>query len=556
MGERKKKKSVRIIPLGGLDKIGMNMTLIECEDEILIVDCGVAFPGNDMLGIDLIIPNFDYLRENRDKVVGCVITHGHEDHIGALPFLLREFQIPVFGTALTMALVENKMQESDVKKYAPTVVKYGDIVTLGSFKVEFVRTNHSIGDAAALAITTPAGMIFHTGDFKVDYTPIHGSMIDLAHFAELGRKGVLAVLADSTNAERPGYTMSERTVGKTFVDLFDRAGDNRIIVATFASNVDRVQQIINAAYNHNRKVVIMGRSMANVVNTAVDIGYLELPSDDILVDVGDVNDFDDSEIVIVTTGSQGEPLSALARIASGEHRLVTIKAGDRVIFSSKPVPGNEKMVTRVINELMEKGAEVVYENAHVSGHASAEELKLIYSLLRPQYYIPVHGEYKHLYAHRQIITDMGHDPEKSFIIKSGDVLELDEKKGQIVDHLEFEDVLVDGLGVGDIGNIVLRDRKLLSQNGLIIIVITLKHGSNLIEAGPDIISRGFVYVREAEDLMEECRQVVMDVFDRNKVHTLSDWGALKTEIRDSLRDFIWHKTKRSPMILPIISEVK
>ena len=556
MAERgRRRKKVRIIPIGGLDKIGQNMTLIECDDQILVVDCGVAFPGNDMLGIDLIIPNFDYIRQNREKLVGVVLTHGHEDHIGALPYFLREFQVPVYGTALTIALVENKMQESNVKKYSLTVVKPGDVVTLGCFRTEFIRTNHSIGDAAALAISTPVGVIVHTGDFKVDYTPIHGSMIDLPRFAELGRREVLAMLSDSTNAERPGYTMSERTVGKTLLDIFDRSDESRIIVATFASNVDRVQQIFNAARDHGRKVVVMGRSMVNVVNTAMDIGYLEVP-EGTLVDIGDVNDYPDNEIVIITTGSQGEPLSALARMASGEHRNVTIKPGDKVIFSSKPVPGNEKTVTRVINELMKKGAEVVYENAHVSGHASQDELKLVYSLLQPKYFIPVHGEYKHLQAHKNLIQNMGHAEEDIFLMSVGDVLELDRVHGEVTDHFEMEDILVDGLGVGDVGNIVLRDRKLLAENGLLIIVLTLKRGTGLIEAGPDIVSRGFVYVRESETLMEGCRKVVMDVFDSCKQRSINDWGSIKTEIRDALREFLWRETKRSPMILPIITEVR
>ena len=556
MAERgRKRKKVKIIPIGGLDRIGSNMTLIECDEQILVVDCGVAFPGSDMLGIDLIIPNFDYLRENREKLVGVVLTHGHEDHIGALPYFLREFQVPVYGTALTLALVENKMQETNVKKYSLTVVKPGDVVTLGCFKTEFIRTNHSIGDATALAISTPVGVIVHTGDFKVDYTPIHGSMIDLPRFAELGKKEVLALMSDSTNAERPGYTMSERTVGKTLLDIFDRSEQSRIIVATFASNVDRVQQIFNAARDHGRKVVVMGRSMINVVNTAMETGSLEVP-EGILIEIGDVNDYPDEEIVIITTGSQGEPLSALARMASGEHRNVTIKAGDKVIFSSKPVPGNEKTVTRVINELMKKGAEVVYENAHVSGHASQEELKLVYSLLKPKYFIPVHGEYKHLLAHKNLIQEMGHPEEDIFLMSVGDVLELDKVQGEVTDHMEIEDVLVDGLGVGDVGNIVLRDRKLLAENGLLIIVLTLKRGTGLIEAGPDIVSRGFVYVRESESVMEGCRKVVMEVFDMCKQRSINDWGSIKTEIRDALREYLWRETKRSPMILPIITEVR
>jgi ribonuclease J len=550
----RKRKKVKIIPIGGLDRIGSNMTLIECDEQILVVDCGVAFPGNDMLGIDLIIPNFDYLRQNNDKIVGVVLTHGHEDHIGALPFFLREFHVPVFGTSLTLALVENKLEESNVSGAALTRVKTGDEVTLGCFKIEFIRTNHSIGDSVALAITTPVGVIFHTGDFKVDYTPIHGDMINLPRFAELGEKGILALMSDSTNAERPGYTMSERTVGKTFLDIFDRAGDSRIIVATFASNVDRVQQIMNAARDHGRKVVVMGRSMINVVQTALNIGYLEIP-EDLLIDVGDVNDYPDNEIVIITTGSQGEPLSALARMASGEHRYVQIKPGDKVIFSSKPVPGNEKMVTNVINELMKRNAEVVYENAHVSGHASQEELKLIFGLIRPRYFIPVHGEYKHLQAHSDLIRAMGQPNDRIFMMNVGDVLELDKVEGKIADHIEMEDILVDGLGVGDVGNIVLRDRKLLAENGLLVIVLILKHGTGLIEAGPDIVSRGFVYVRESEILLEGCRRIVLDVFNNCRHRNISDWGSIKTEIRDSMREYLWRETKRSPMILPIITEV-
>ncbi len=556
MAERgRKRKKVKIIPIGGLDKIGQNMTLIECDEQILVVDCGVAFPGTDMLGIDLIIPNFDYLRQNYDKVVGVVLTHGHEDHIGALPYFLREFQVPVYGTGLTLALVENKMQESTVKKYTLNKVQVGDTVTLGCFSIEFIRTNHSIGESVALAITTPVGVIFHTGDFKVDYTPIHGGMIDLPRFAELGKKGVLAMLSDSTNAERPGYTMSERTVGKTLLDIFDRSEDSRIIVATFASNVDRVQQIFNAARDHNRKVVVMGRSMVNVVSTALEIGYLDIP-DDVMIDIVDVNEYPDNEIVIITTGSQGEPLSALSRMASGEHRFVSIKAGDKVIFSSKPVPGNEKMVNHVINALMQKGAEVVFENAHVSGHASQEELKLVYGLIKPRYFIPVHGEYKHLQAHSNLIAEMGHPEENIFMMTVGDVLELDKVTGEVTDHFDMEDILVDGLGVGDVGNIVLRDRKLLSENGLLIIVLTLKHGTGLIEAGPDIVSRGFVYVRESEVLLEGCRKVVMEVFDSCKQRRMNDWGGIKIEIRDALREYLWRETKRTPMILPIITEVR
>ncbi len=548
------RNKVKIIPLGGLDQIGQNMTLIECQNEILIIDCGLAFPETDMLGIDLIIPNFDYLRKNVEKIKGVVLTHGHEDHIGSLPYFLREFHVPVFGTRLTNCLVENKMQEFGLQQYSLTTVKYGDVVKLGVFSVEFIRTNHSIADAAALAITTPAGVIMHTGDFKVDYTPIHGDMIDLQRMAYLGRRKVLALLSDSTNARRSGFTMSERSVRSMFMDTFAKA-EGRILVATFASNVDRVQQIINAASEYGRKVVVVGRSMVNVVQLAMDIGYLDI-EDDVMIDVEDMDQYEDSELVVITTGSQGEPMAALSRMASGEHRNIVIQPGDTVIFSSKPVPGNEKAVTRVINELMERGAKVISEDTHVSGHASQEELKMVYSLIRPKYFIPVHGEYQHLRSHADLIIGLGHDERNTFLLRNGNVLELDAYSGRIVDNVEVEPLLVDGLGVGDIGNIVLRDRKLLSENGLLIVVMTLKHQTGELLAGPDIVSRGFVYVRESEELIEQCREVVLQAFNGCHEMHITDWGSIKNEIRDSLRSYLWKEMKRSPVILPIIMEVR
>ncbi len=551
---RRPRKTVKIIPLGGLDQIGQNMTLIECDDEIVIIDCGLAFPGDEMPGVDLIIPNFEYLRQNYDKIKGVVLTHGHEDHIGALPYFLREFKVPVYGTRLTLGLVRNKIEEFSIKGCNLTLVRPGDVVELGRMKVEFIRTNHSIGDAVALAITTAAGVLIHTGDFKVDYTPIHGDMIDLQRFAELGHKKVLALMSDSTNAERKGYTMSERTVGSAFTEKFPLA-EGRILVATFASNVDRVQQIIDAAIQYGRKVVCVGRSMVNVINTALELDYLEVP-DGVLIDIADMKNYEDDELVIITTGSQGEPMAALSRMASGEHKAIEIKEGDTVIFSSKPVPGNEKTVSRVINDLMVKGAKVTYEDAHVSGHASQEELKMIYSLVKPKYFLPVHGEYRHLRNHADLIKSMGHDERNAIIMCNGNVLELDSYSAKMSGFIDVEPVLVDGLGVGDVGNIVLRDRKILSQDGLMIVVIGLHRGSGEVVAGPDIVSRGFVYVKESEGLMEGCRSVVSHVLATNAPLNVMDWNNIKGLIRDSLRDYLWREIKRSPMILPIIMEVK
>ena len=546
---------LKIIPLGGLEQIGMNITAFEYEDNIVVVDCGLSFPGDDMLGIDLVIPDITYLKENIDKVRGFVITHGHEDHIGALPYVLKEVNAPVYATKLTMGLIENKLKEHVMPKpVKKKVVKYGQSINLGCFRIEFIRTNHSISDAAALAIFTPVGTIVHTGDFKVDYTPVRGEPIDLQRFAELGKKGVLALMADSTNVMKPGFTMSERTVGKTFDNIFAENTKHRIIVATFASNVDRVQQIVNSAVKYGRKVVVEGRSMVNVITTATELGYIDIP-DNTLIDMDQMKNYAPEKLVLITTGSQGEAMAALSRMASNLHRRITIEPGDTVIFSSRPIPGNEKNVAKVVNELAAKGAKVIEQDAHVSGHASEEEIKLIYALTKPQYAIPVHGEYRHLQAHAELAQLMGVPKENTVILSSGDVLEIDSEHCALVGKVQAQGIMVDGLGVGDVGNIVLRDRQHLSENGLIIIVLTLEKYTNQLLAGPDIVSRGFVYVRESEDLMEEARQVVQDAVQDCLERHVNDWGKIKNIIRDSLSDFLWKKMKRNPMILPIIMEV-
>lgn len=551
----KKTGGLKIIPLGGLEKIGMNITAIEYEDSIIVIDCGLSFPEDDMLGIDFIIPDVTYLKENIEKVKGFVITHGHEDHIGALPYILKEVNVPIYATKLTMAIIENKLKEHNLLKGTKRkVVKYGQSINLGCFRVEFVRTNHSIADAAALAIFTPLGIIFHTGDFKVDYTPVFGNPIDLQRIAELGKKGVLALLCDSTNVERSGYTMSESTVGKTFDSIFADHYQQRIIVATFASNVDRVQQIVNSAVKYGRKVVIEGRSMVNIVTTASELGYINIP-EGVLIDIENMKNYPDEQLVVITTGSQGESMAALSRIAASIHKKISIKPGDVVILSSTPIPGNEKSVSRVINELSMKGAKVIYQDTHVSGHACQEEIKLIYALTKPKYAIPVHGEYRHLIRHAEIAEMMGVPKDNIFLLSSGDVLTITEDKAEVTGEVTAQGILVDGLGVGDVGNIVLRDRQMLSENGLIIVVISLERGTNQVLAGPDIVSRGFVYVRESEDLMEESREVVRNALDRCLNKYISDWSRIKTEIKDSLSDFIWKKTKRTPMILPIIMEI-
>ena len=546
---------VKIIPLGGLEQIGMNMTAIECEDNIIVVDCGLAFPSDVMLGIDLCIPDVTYLKQNIEKVKGFVITHGHEDHIGALPYILQQINAPVYGTRLTVALIENKLKEYNlVKNTKRKVVKHGQSINLGCFRIEFVKTNHSIADASALAIFTPAGILLHTGDFKIDYTPVFGESADLQRFAELGKKGVLALMCESTNAIRPGFTPSERTVGKIFDGIFSEHKNSRIIVATFASNVDRVQQIINSAYKYGRKVVVEGRSMVNVIGTASELGYIKIP-DGTLIDIDNLKNYPDEKTVLITTGSQGESMAALSRMASNIHKKVFIKPGDVVIFSSTPIPGNEKAVSKVINELSIKGAEVIFQDTHVSGHACQEEIKLIYALTHPKYALPIHGEYRHLVAQKSLAESMGIPKENILLMSSGDVVEISEEQCRVVDHVQAGAVLVDGLGVGDVGNIVLRDRQNLAQNGIIIVVLTLEKYSNQLLAGPDIVSRGFVYVRESEDLLDEARHVVEEAVQDCLERRVSDWGKIKNIIRDSLSDFLWKRMKRNPMILPIIMEV-
>ena len=546
---------LKIIPLGGLEAIGMNITAFEYDDSIIVVDCGLAFPETDMLGVDLVIPDITYLQENEDKIKGFFITHGHEDHIGAIPYVFKEINAPIYATMLTIGLIDNKLREHNLMSQVKRkVVKYGQHINAGCFRVEFIKTNHSIQDAAAFAIYSPAGVVVHTGDFKVDYTPVYGDAIDLTRFAELGKKGVLAMMADSTNAERPGFTPSEKTVGKTFDELFENHKSTRIIIATFASNVDRVQQIINSAHKFGRKVVVEGRSMVNIIATASELGYLKVP-EYTLVDIDQLKNYSDEQTCLITTGSQGESMAALSRMANGTHRKVSIKPNDTIIFSSHPIPGNEKAVSKVINELSRRGAEVVIQDAHVSGHACQEELKLIYSLVNPKYVIPVHGEFKHLKAHARIATTLGYKSDDIFILSSGDVLELDDEGAKVTDHVHTGAIMVDGLGVGDVGNIVLHDRQRLSEDGIIIVVLTLESGSAQVLAGPDIVSRGFVYVKGAEDLMESARDVLNDTMDKCMSQNVTDWNRIKARIKDALGDFVWKETKRRPMIMPIIMEV-
>ena len=546
---------LKIIPLGGLEQIGMNITAFEYEDSIVVVDCGLSFPEDDMLGIDLVIPDITYLKDNIDKVKGFVITHGHEDHIGALPYVMKEINIPIYATKLTIGLIENKFKEHNLLRSTKRkVIKHGQSINLGCFRIEFIKTNHSIQDASALAIYSPAGIVVHTGDFKVDYTPVFGDAIDLQRFAEIGKKGVLALMCDSTNAERKGFTMSERTVGKTFDNIFAEHKNTRIIIATFASNVDRVQQIINSAYKYGRKVAVEGRSMVNVIGTASELGYLKSP-DKTLIEIDQLRNYPDEKVTLITTGSQGESMAALSRMAASIHKKVTIKPNDTIIFSSNPIPGNEKAVSKVINELSMKGADVIFQDAHVSGHACQEEIKLIYSLVKPKYAIPVHGEYRHLKAQAGLALDLGIPKENVFILQSGDVLELNEEEpAKVTGKVRTGAILVDGLGVGDVGNIVLRDRQHLAEDGIMIVVLTLEKRSSRLLAGPDIVSRGFVYVRESEDLMDEARIVVEDAIDVCLDKHITDWGKIKNVIKDSLGEFLWKRTKRNPMILPIIME--
>lgn len=548
--------SVKVIPLGGLEQIGMNITAIEYDDSIVVVDCGLSFPEEEMLGIDLIIPDVTYLKENIDKVKAFVITHGHEDHIGAIPYVLKEVNVPIYATRLTMGLIESKLKEHNMlREVKRKVVRYGQSVTLGDFRVEFIRTNHSIADAAALAIFSPAGILVHTGDFKVDYTPVNGEPIDLQRFAELGKKGVLALMCDSTNALRPGFTMSERTVGSTFDKIFNDNKNSRIIIATFASNVDRVQQIINAAVAYGRKVCVEGRSMVNIIDVAEDLGYLHIP-DGTLIETEAMKNYTPEQIVLITTGSQGESMAALSRMAANLHRKVSIQPGDCVVFSSTPIPGNEKSVARVINELGMKGAKVIFQDTHVSGHACQEEIKLVYSLLKPKYTIPVHGEYRHLIAQKEVAMSLGYDKEDVIIAKSGDVIELSDEKAAIVGKVHTGAILVDGLGVGDVGNIVLRDRQNLAENGIIIVVLTLEKYTGQLVAGPDIVTRGFVYVREAEELLDEARAIVTDSVLRCLDKNITDWSKIKNIIKDDLSEYLWKKMKRNPVILPIIMEAQ
>lgn len=554
-----KKSKLKIIPLGGLDEIGKNITAFEYGNDIIVLDCGLAFPDEELLGIDTVIPDFTYLIKNKERIRAVVLTHGHEDHIGALPYFLKEVAVPVYGTNLTLGLVSNKLKEHNLLSSVKLIrINPGDTVNLNSFRVEFIRSNHSIADAVAVAIHTPVGIVVHTGDFKIDTTPIEGEMIDLTRFGELGKKGVLALMTDSTNAERSGFTKSERTVGSTFESVF-KSTKQRIIVATFASNVHRVQQIINAAYNNKRKVAVSGRSMINLVEVATTLGYMKVPSG-ILIDIDDINKYPSEKLVIITTGSQGEPMSALYRMAYSDHKKVEITKGDLVIVSANPIPGNEKLVANVVNELYKKGATVVNDHTtaeavHVSGHACQEELKMILALTKPRYFIPVHGEYKHLKANADLGRMMGIDDKNIFIMNIGDVLEIGADGAKNTETVPAGRVLVDGLGVGDVGNIVLRDRKHLAQDGLIVVVVTIDSVSGEVIAGPDVISRGFVYVRESENLMENIREVAknaLDDCDRNKVR---DWTTIKTKLKSKISDELYRDTKRKPMILPVIMEV-
>lgn len=553
--KKEKTAKLKIIPLGGLEQIGMNITAFEYEDSIIVVDCGLSFPEDDMYGIDLVIPDVSYLKDNIDKVKGFFITHGHEDHIGAIPYVLKEVNVPIYATKLTNGIIEHKLREHNMlTKVKRKVVKYGQHINLGCFRVEFIKTNHSIQDAAALAIYSPAGIIVHTGDFKVDYTPVFGDAIDLQRFGEIGKKGVLALMCDSTNAERPGFTMSEETVGKTFDEIFADHKNTRIIIATFASNVDRVQQIINTAYKYGRKVVVEGRSMVNIVGIASELGYINIP-EHTLIDIEELKRYPDEQTVIITTGSQGEAMAALSRMADGMHKKVTIKPKDTIVLSSNPIPGNEKAVSRIINELSMKGANVIFQDVHVSGHACQEEIKLIYSLVRPKYAIPVHGEYRHLIAQAKVAEGLGISKDNIFLLSSGDVLELDEEGAAVCGKVHVGAIMVDGLGVGDVGNIVLRDRQHLAEDGIIIVVMTLDSGSGQVLAGPDIVSRGFVYVRGSEGLMDDARHLLEGKMQYCMDKGITDWGKIKNEIKDSLGDFVWKETKRRPMIMPIIMEV-
>ncbi len=544
--------------MGGLDEIGKNMTVFEYGNDIMIVDCGLAFPNEDMLGIDIVIPDFTYVLKNMEKVRGVVLTHGHEDHIGGLAYLLKEINVPIYGTTFTLGLVQNKLKEHNLLNQSKlNVVTPGDKVKIGTFGVEFIRSNHSIADAVMLAIHTPQGVVIHTGDFKIDTTPIDGDMLDLTRLGELGKKGVLALMSDSTNAERGGFTMSERIVGSTFESVF-KSTNKRIIVATFASNVHRVQQIINSAHHNKRKVAVSGRSMLNLVDVAVNLGYMKVPSG-VLIDIDDIKKYPPNQLVIVTTGSQGEPMSALYRMAFSDHRKVEITDNDLVIVSANPIPGNEKFVGNVANELYKKGAEVINDttgyDVHVSGHACQEELKMIMALTKPKYFIPVHGEYKHLKKHAELAMQMGIKPKNIFILEIGKVLEFAQDKPKCTDTVPAGKVFVDGLGVGDVGNIVLRDRKHLAEGGLIVVVVTIDGASGTVLSGPDVISRGFVYVRESEKLMDEIKTIAADCLSDCERNRITDWTTIKTKIKTRISDQLYAETKRKPVVLPVIMEV-
>lgn len=553
---RKNTNKIKVMALGGLNEIGKNMTVIEYKDEIIVIDAGMSFPDDEMLGVDVVIPDISYLIKNKDKIKGIFITHGHEDHIGALPYILKKINIPIYGAKLSIGLIQVKLKEHKINNAKLNVVSPRDIIKLSHMEVEFIKNNHSIPDACSIAVHTDQGIIYHTGDFKIDLTPIVGEVMDIHRICELSKKGVLLLLADSTNAEQPGSTMSEKTVGAGLDDLFRKASNSRIIVATFASNIHRLQQIINTAEKFNRKVAVSGRSMVNVVAVATELGYLNIP-DNMLIDLNDISKYEDNEVVLITTGSQGEPMSALARMASAEHKKVEIKRGDLIIISAHPIPGNEKLISKVINSLFEKGAEVVYDESdiHVSGHAKQEELKLMHRLVRPKFFMPAHGEYRMLKIHAELAEELGMPSQNIFVNKTGDVLEIDRNSAKVTGTIPTGNVLVDGLGVGDVGNIVLRDRKHLSEDGLMIVVVTISKEDGRVLAGPDIISRGFVYVRESEDLMDGAKNVIKDVLRDCEDRNIKEWAYLKNNIKENLKEYLYQKTKRNPMILPIIMEV-
>jgi len=553
----KNKSTIKVIPLGGLGEIGKNITAFEYEDEIVIIDCGLAFPDEDLYGIDLVIPDVTYLLKNKDKVKGFFITHGHEDHIGALPYVLKQINAPIYATKLTLGLIESKLQEHNILSDCTlNMVKAGDLVELDSFKIEFIRTNHSIADSCSIALHTPVGIIVHTGDFKVDFTPIDGEVIDLQRYAQLGKKGVLLLMAESTNALQQGYTMSEKTVGETLDNLFAKA-TGRVIVATFASNIHRVQQIANASVKNGRKIAFSGRSMEKISEVAISLGYLFIP-EEMIIELNDIKKYSNERITIITTGSQGEPMAALTRIAAGSHRSIQIEKGDTVIISATPIPGNQKAVSNVINDLTEKGANVIYnaiKDIHVSGHACEQELRLINALIKPKFFMPIHGEYKHLINHAKIAENMGMDKSNIFILETGEILELSRNKAQINGKVPSGRILIDGIGVGDVGNIVLRDRKNLAEDGIITVVIAIDRENKIIIAGPDIITRGFVYVRDSEQLIRDIRGIVTKSVERCFNNNVTQWSEIKNTIRREIDSFVYTKMKRKPMILPVITEI-